>query len=123
MSNKTKGNAAKKARYAAYSAKGSAAKNAKRKLERHLKKYPNDLQGAAALKAGVNSIRKPSGTRLGWVQEDVKAFLGHTPLSRTLARQVAQVLAHCKKVARMQRTKAEQAQRRTSGAKKAKASS
>ena len=123
MSNKTKSSAAKKARYAAYAAKGSAAKNAKRKLERHLKKYPNDLQGAAALKAGVNSIRKPSGTRLGWVQEDVKAFLGHTPPSRALARQVAQVLAHCKKVARMQRTKAEQAQRRTSSAKKAKDSS
>ena len=120
---KLKPSAAKKSRNAAYAAKGSAAKNAKRKLERHLKKYPNDLQGAAALKAGVNSIRKPSGTRLGWVQEDVKAFLGHTPPSRALARQVAQVLAHCKKIARMQRTKAEQAQRRTSGAKKAKASS
>lgn len=117
---KLKPSAAKKSQHTAYAAKGSAAKNAKRKLERHLKKYPNDLQGAAALKAGVNSIRKPSGTRLGWVQEDVKAFLGHTPPSRALARQVAQVLAHCKKVARMQRTKAEQALRRKDGAKKAK---
>lgn len=117
---KLKPSAAKKAQHTAYAAKGSAAKNAARKLARHLKKYPNDAQAAAALKAGVNSIRKPSGTRLGWVQEDVKAFLGHTSPSRALARQVAQVLAHCKKVARMQRTKAEQALRRKDGAKKAK---
>ena len=120
---KLKPSTAKKARNSAYSAKGSAIKNAKRKLERHLKKHPNDEQGAAALKAGVNTTRKPSGVRLGWLQEDVKTFLGHTPPSRTLARQVAQVLAHCKKIARMQRTKAEQAQRRTSSAKKAKDSS
>ena len=119
---KLKPTAAKKSRYTAYTAKGSAAKNAKLKLERHLKKHPNDEQGAAALKAGVNSTRKPSGVRLGWLQEEVKTFLGHTPPSRALARQVAQVLAHCKKVARMQRTKAEQAQRRTSGSKKAKVS-
>ena len=115
--------AGQKNRYAAYKAKDNVTRNAKRKLERHLKKHPNDEQGAAALKAGVNTTRKPSGVRLGWLQEDVKTFLGHTPPSRTLARQVAQVLAHCKKIARMQRTKAEQAQRRTSGAKKAKASS
>ena len=120
MSNKTKGSAAKKARYTAYSAKDSAAKNAARKLARHLKKHPNDAQGAAAFKAGVNTTRKPSGVRLGWLQEDVKTFLGHTPPSRALARQVAQVLAHCKKIARMQRTKAEQALRRKDGAKKAK---
>ena len=120
---KLKPSAGKKSKYTAYTAKGSAIKNAKRKLERHLKKHPNDAQGAAALKAGVNATRKPSGVRLGWLQEDVKTFLGHTPPSRALARQVAQLLALSKKVARMQRTKAEQALRRTSSAKKAKASS
>lgn len=119
MSNKTKGSAAKKARYTAYNAKGSALKNAKRKLERHVKKHPNDEQGAAALKAGLNAIRKPSGTRLGWVQEEVKSFLNHTPPSRALARQVAQILSFSKKISRMQRTKAEQALRRKDGAKKA----
>ena len=41
---KLKPSAAKKSQHTAYVAKGSAAKNAKRKLERHLKKYPNDLQ-------------------------------------------------------------------------------
>lgn len=117
---KLKPSAAKKAKNTVYKAKDSAAKNAKRKLERHLKKHPNDAQGASALKAGVNSIRKPSGIRLGWVQEDVKAFLGNTPPSRSLARQVAQILALSKKIARMQRTKAEQALRRRDGAKKAK---
>ena len=118
---KLKPSAGKKSKYTAYTAKGSAAKNAKLKLQRHLKKHPNDDQAAAALKAGVNSTRKTSGSRLGWVQDDVKSFLGHTPPSRTLARQVAQVLALSKKIARMQLTKVEQSQRRVSRTKKAKA--
>lgn len=116
---KLKPSAGKKAKHTAYNAKGSALKNTKRKLERHLKKHPNDEQAAAVLKSGVNAIRKPSGTRLGWVQEEVKSFLNHTPPSRALARQVAQILSFSKKISRMQRTKAEQALRRKDGAKKA----
>lgn len=39
---KLKPGAGKKAKHSLYSSKGSCAKNAKRKLEAHIKKYPND---------------------------------------------------------------------------------
>lgn len=45
MSKKT--SASKKANYAAYQAKSTAAKNKTAKLVRHLKKHPNDAQSAS----------------------------------------------------------------------------
>ena len=105
---KLKVSATKKARNASYGLKGSCAKNAKRKLEAHIKKYPNDLQAQQALKKGVGRTRKTPNEQLGWVSESVKNAFGATPPTRTAARQMAQVLAHSRKIARTSRTKEEQ---------------
>ena len=105
---KLKPGAGKKAKHSLYSSKGSCAKNAKRKLEAHIKKYPNDLQAQNALKKGVGRTRKTPNEQLGWVSESVKNALGSTPPTRTAARQMAQVLAHSRKIARTSRTKEEQ---------------
>ena len=105
---KLKVSATKKARNASYGLKGSCAKNAKRKLEAHIKKYPNDLQAQQALKNGVGRTRKTPNEQLGWVSESVKNAFGATPPTRTAARQMAQVLAHSRKIARTSRTKEEQ---------------
>lgn len=105
---KLKPGAGKKAKYSLYSSKGSCAKNAKRKLEAHIKKYPNDLQAQQALKNGVGRTRKTPNEQLGWVKEDIKNAFGATPPTRTAARQMAQVLAHSRKIARTSRTKEEQ---------------
>ena len=91
-----------------YGLKGNCEKNAKRKLEKHIKAHPNDLQSIQALKNGVGRTRKTPTEALGWVKEDVKHALGSTVPSRTLARQMAQVLAHIRKIARTSRTKEEQ---------------
>ena len=105
---KLKPGAGKKAKHSLYSSKGSCAKNAKRKLEAHIKKYPNDLQAQQALKNGVGRTRKTPNEQLGWVKEDIKNAFGATPPTRTAARQMAQVLAHSHKIARTSRTKEEQ---------------
>lgn len=105
---KLKPGAGKKAKHSLYSSKGSCAKNAKRKLEAHIKKYPNDLQAQQALKNGVGRTRKTPNEQLGWVKEDIKNAFGATPPTRTAARQMAQVLAHSRKSARTSRTKEEQ---------------
>ena len=105
---KLKVSATKKARNASYGLKGSCAKNAKRKLEAHIKKYPNDLQAQQALKNGVGRTRKTPNEQLGWVSESIKNAFGATPPTRTAARQMAQVLAHSRKIARTSRTKEEQ---------------
>lgn len=105
---KLKVSATKKARNASYGLKGSCAKNAKRKLEAHIRKYPNDLQAQNALKKGVGRTRKTPNEQLGWVSESVKNAFGATPPTRTAARQMAQVLAHSRKIARTSRTKEEQ---------------
>ena len=105
---KLKPGAGKKAKHSLYSSKGSCAKNAKRKLEAHIKKYPNDLQAQQALKNGVGRTRKTPNEQLGWVSESVKNAFGATPPTRTAARQMAQVLAHSRKIARTSRTKEEQ---------------
>jgi hypothetical protein len=100
--------AGQKGRYAAYKAKDNVTKNAKRKLERHLKKHPNDTQGKNALEKGVGRTRKTPNTRLGWVSEGVKDALAPATVTRTAARLTAQALAHSAKLMRMQLTKPEQ---------------
>ena len=107
-SNKTKSSPGRKTIYTTYGLRGSCTKNAKRKLEAHIKKYPNDLQAQQALKNGVGRTRKTPNEQLGWVKEDVKNAFGATPPTRTAARQMAQVLAHSRKIARTSRTKEEQ---------------
>ena len=108
MSNKLKPSKTKQDRYSLYKTKDNVTKNAKRKLEAHIRKFPNDLQAQKALKNGVGRTRKTPNERLGWVKDDVKNALGATVPSRSLARQMAQVLAHSRKIARTSRTKEEQ---------------
>ena len=106
---KLKPSATKKARKSAYAMKGSAAKNALRKVTKHIKNHPNDKQAIAAKESGLNSTRKPSGKRLGWVSEDLKATMSPTPPTRRNAQVFAQVVAVSNAVARMPLTKTEQA--------------
>lgn len=108
---KLKPSVAKKARKSAYALKGSAAKNALRKVTKHIKNHPNDKQAITAKEKGLNSTRKPSGKRLGWVSEELKATMSPTPPTRHNAQVAAQVIAVSNAVSRMSLTKAEQALR------------
>ncbi len=75
MAKKTKNPA-----YAAYASKGNFAKNALRKVQRHLKKHPNDTQAQKALKSVPGSpTRKKPLNKGGWVSEDVRSFMSHLP--------------------------------------------
>lgn len=100
--------AGQKNRYAAYKAKDNVTRNAKRKLERHLKKHPKDEQGKTALEKGVGRTRKTPSARFGWVTDGIKSALYPATVTRTAAREVAQAFAFSLKIARMQYTKAEQ---------------
>ena len=97
--------AGQKLRYSAYKAKDNVTKNAKRKLERHLKKHPNDAQAAAAT---PRRTRKTPTARFGWVKDGVKDALFPATVTRSAAREVAQVFAFSLSIARKQYTKAEQ---------------
>lgn len=108
MSNKLKRSKEALAHYAKYQNLNSCAKNKQRKLEKHCLKHKNDLQAQNALKKGVGRTRKTPNEQLGWVSESIKNALGSTPPTRTAARQMAQVLAHSRKIARTSRTKEEQ---------------
>ena len=101
--------AGQKMRYAAYKAKDNVTKNAKRKLERHLKKHPDDAQAQVAV---PRRTRKTPTARCGWVKDNVKNALFPATVTRTAAREVAQVLALSTRIARMQLTKVEQKARR-----------
>ena len=105
---KLKPSKTKQERSKLYEMKGRASINAKRKLEKHCLKHKNDFQAQNALKKGVGRTRKTPNEQLGWVSESVKNALGSTPPTRTAARQMAQVLAHSRKIARTSRTKEEQ---------------
>lgn len=107
-------NAGQKGRYAAYKAKDNVTKNAKRKLERHLKKHPNDAQAQAA---SPGRTRKTPNVRCGWVTDGVKDALAPATVTRTAARLMAQALAHSAKLMRMQLTKPEQELRKKALAK------
>lgn len=64
MAKKQQG-ASVKEQYGAYAQKGRWAQNKKRKLERHLKKYPNDEQAKKALgNVGGAPTRKPPQAKL-----------------------------------------------------------
>ena len=60
---------AQQARAQAYKTNNTCAKNRKRKLERHLKKYPNDVTASVALKKGPGYRRKkPNNSKL-WTRQ------------------------------------------------------
>lgn len=66
--NKTKPSKTKQDRYTAYKLKGNFLKNYKKKLERHLKKFPNDEVAQHALKSGTPTPRSAPKNKLGWVK-------------------------------------------------------
>ena len=78
--------------------------NAKRRVERHLKKHPNDAQASTALSNGISDRKKPN-TRMGWVQESLKSTMHPKPVSRHVGREYAQMLKLTKKVAQTALTK------------------
>ena len=106
---KLKPSKAKTARHDLYKAKGKALSNKKLKVLRHLKSHPNDSQAETALKSGLSAIRTKPTARLGWVKEELKAYLHPTTPSRGLARQAAQAISFSLKVAKAPLTKAQQA--------------
>ena len=65
----------KKAQANAYKALDKAATNKTRKLKKHLKNHPNDVQGQDALKKGVGRTRKNPISKNGWVTEGVRNFV------------------------------------------------
>lgn len=65
--------------YATYQSKGSYTKNKKAKIERHLKKHPNDEQSAASLKnVGLYSRKKPNN-KLGWINDSIRSKAVYVP--------------------------------------------
>lgn len=72
--------ASKKAQATAYQALNKAAVNKTRKLKKHLKKHPNDVQGATALSKGVGRTRKNPTNKNGWVQDGVRNFISNYSL-------------------------------------------
>ena len=83
--------------------------NAKRRVERHLRKHTNDAQSATALKNGLSERKKPNA-RMGWVQEAIKSFAHPKPVSRHVGRDLAQVLSFSRKVSHTPITKAQRVQ-------------
>lgn len=73
MSNKSK-HESKKSQYTAYKQKDSAKVNKTRKLEKHLKKHPNDAVGLQAKEKGVGRTRKNPVVKDGWVTADIRTF-------------------------------------------------
>lgn len=78
--------------YATYKAKGQYEKNRKRRLERHLKAYPEDATAQAALKA-ISYRRYTPKTKGGWINRKDVAYHG-VPIGE------AQLIARAKRVAR-----------------------
>lgn len=82
----------KKSAYASYEKLDKAKVNAERKLQKHLKKHPNDKQASEAV-GNVGRTRKNPTTRLGWVDKNLKEALGTTPLRRHITQEYAQATA------------------------------
>lgn len=66
--NKTKPSKTKQDRYAKYKLANKFNANFIKRLERHLKKYPNDTCAKEALKKGPKFTRKKPEEKLGWVK-------------------------------------------------------
>lgn len=78
---KNKSSAGKKAQATAYKMQDRAAKNKMRKLAKHLKKHPNDIQGKEAHTKGVGYNRKNPIAKNGWVSEEVRNFVKNYTLA------------------------------------------
>lgn len=65
-------NSSKKNQHSVYQSQGRYAKNKQRKLERHLKYYPNDSQAKEALN-NIQSYRRKAPINKIWSKEKKKA--------------------------------------------------
>lgn len=80
--NKTKPSKTKQDRYAKYKLANKFNANFIKRLERHLKKYPNDTCAKEALKKGPKFTRKKPEEKLGWVSNwDQKKYGVLRPLA------------------------------------------
>ncbi len=80
--------------YATYKATSQYEKNAKKKLQRHLKKYPNDECAKNAL-THIEYRRQIPNDVSGWCDRKIEAYQG---LGRVDAMKMAQILKHVRKV-------------------------
>lgn len=70
----------KELRHARYQSTGALNTNAKRKLERHLKKHPGDEQAQKALGlTGSKNVRKKPNEKGGWIKETLRKSLQFVP--------------------------------------------
>jgi|JI8StandDraft_1071087.scaffolds.fasta_scaffold82011_3 predicted Zn-dependent protease len=80
--------------YATYKATSQYEKNAKKKLQRHLKKFPNDECAKNAL-THIEYRRQTPKDVSGWCDRKIEAYQG---LGRVDAMKMAQILKHVRKV-------------------------
>ena len=100
--NKTKPSKSIEAKYTAYKNLNRFEKNRERKIQKHLKKFPNDIQAKEALKNPGNYRKKPE-QKLGWVTKEVALYYGNASIPLTTKEnltQVAKVIKLTKKVAK-----------------------
>lgn len=69
----------KNPQYAVYQSKGNYAANKKAKIERHLKKHPEDKQSVQALSNVKLYSRKKPVNKLGWIKESLRASTVYIP--------------------------------------------
>jgi len=72
MAKKGNKSVSRKNQYAAYKTNGSYKKNRVAKLERHLKKYPDDAQAAAALKNVSETPRRTGSHDKLWSKNQIE---------------------------------------------------
>lgn len=101
---KLKPGAGKKAKHTSYSMLNKATINKQKRVAKHLRKHPNDVQSQGATKATGHTRKKPTA-RLGWVKESLKATMSPTPPARHVAREYAQAVKFSTKVAHTPITK------------------
>lgn len=77
--------------YATYNALNSFGKNKARKIQRHIKKQPNDALAVEALKTAKSSTptrKKPTATN-GWIQKGDLRYIGQTKQGAKLLAKIA----------------------------------
>lgn len=77
---KKSSSAGDKLRFGSYKTGNRAVLNAKRRLERHLKKHPEDAQAQSALKGvATRTLRSKPNNKGGWVTETLRATMVYVP--------------------------------------------
>jgi hypothetical protein len=107
--NKTKKSKEHKARYESYKQSSRLVKNAVKKLERHIKKFPNDMAAQQALREVTSKkYKKSPENKVGWItkQPAIKADFENvqnpqTTITKQRAVLAAQVISFTKKAPRL----------------------